>query len=346
MHDLRAEPGRGVLVDLLGGFARLRARTRAGKGGLLMTVKEFASVFSRYFVVGFYLPAFAGLVALWQTVSTQDVVPEAFRSASTGTKALILGGVALMVALLLSGLHHPIVRLLEGYPIRRGHGSLSHRLDEWTTARWRREFDRLTALLDGPKGPDRTRAARDLDTLFPADRALLLPTRCGNAIRSFETHPRRRYGFDGVAAWPRIDLLLSDGERGEVTEAQGDFAFFVNALVATVMVGVLLAIDRLWHRPGDVGDWSLALVVVAAVSAVASAALYRAAVGAAVRWGVPIRAAFDLHRLELYARVGLKRPADVEEELKVGRAISRLFAFGEPPPDELRASDPPMATQG
>ena len=308
-----------------------------------MAVKEFANVFSRYFVVGFYLPAFAGLVVLWQAITSDSLPPAVFRDASTGGKVLILGGLALMLALLLSGLHYPIVRFLEGYPLRRWRDRFTVLgvLDKKMTGRWDREFERLSILRNGPhQSPERTNAARELNVRFPAQAKHILPTRLGNVIRAFETHPRKRYGFDGVSAWPRIELLLTDGERADVAESKGDFAFFVNALVVTVTVALLLVIERLW-RIADAADSIVALVVICIVAGTGAIASYFAAVGAAVRWGEPVRAAFDLHRFDLYARLGLKRPVTQAQEMEVGRAMSRLFAFAEPAPNHLRAVDLP-----
>lgn len=74
---------------------------------------------------------------------------------------------------------------------------------------------------------------------------------------------------------------------------------------------------------------TLIVVTVVAAGLVAWGA-YRAAVGAAVQWGAPVRSAFDLHRLELYSQLGLKRPRDeTEERTVIARAANRAASFGE-----------------
>jgi hypothetical protein len=112
----------------------------------------------------------------------------------------------LLVGLLLSGLHFPILRLYEGYPLQHGRRIAGVR---WIYAgmvgRWGKCFDALEAKRAVPQASaDRSAAARRLAREFPATRDQLLPTRFGNAVRSFERHPRVRYGLDGVTAWPRV----------------------------------------------------------------------------------------------------------------------------------------------
>jgi hypothetical protein len=59
-------------------------------------------------------------------------------------------------------------------------------------------------------------------------------------------------------------------------------------------------------------------------------------------WGDAVRAVFDVHRLELYDKLGVRRPASPEEEQEIGRAVTRCLLYAEPiaarfrtrPPDE------------
>jgi hypothetical protein len=72
-------------------------------------LQDFASVFSRSFVVGFFVPAFVAVFALDQ-IGTDSMMPASFRDASTGTQTLVLGGLGVVVGILLSGLRFPILR--------------------------------------------------------------------------------------------------------------------------------------------------------------------------------------------------------------------------------------------
>jgi hypothetical protein len=61
-----------------------------------MGLSDITGVFSRYFVVGFFLPAYVGLVSLWLFASPGLVVPDALARHSEATELLILGGFALV----------------------------------------------------------------------------------------------------------------------------------------------------------------------------------------------------------------------------------------------------------
>lgn len=332
-----------------------------------MGLPDVAGVFSRKFILGFFIPVFFATIA-WAHLVDAQALPSVYRAASSGTQILIIGGFALLVGLLLSGLHYSMIRFLEGYwllaedqfapPQRRATavGRLGHRIRHRAArrvTRWRLAFgwkrrdywiarrEQLCALEELPaRSKARTDASRKLHEWFPSDDARVLPTRFGNVVRAFETHPRQRYGLDGIAVWPRIATLLSDGERAELDEATTDLAFWINLLVMVSLGGVLLFAERLWHRPGD----SVATAGVEAAILVATIVLavwmLRRATAAAARWGLPVRAAFDVHRLELYEQLGLRRPASQLEEEAVARAVGRLVAFGEPFPDDVRATAP------
>jgi hypothetical protein len=301
-----------------------------------MPLTQFAGVFSRAFVVGFFMPAFFMLAILVQLLHTGSL-PGAYRQASGATQVAILGGVALLGALLLSGLHYHLIRLFEGYPLQRlSEDGSSHKLRRALAGlpskmveRWMNQFDRLNEALKGPKSEARTRAARELNRYFPWRREIILPTRLGNAIRSFETHPNKRYGLDGVTAWPRIAMLLSDAEREDITEAESDLAFFLNLTALVPLVTLAVVADIVAHPPSS--PYGEALLILAALLAGAGLtwSLYQASVGAAVRWGMPVRAVFDMHRLELYAQLGLMGPRSDVEERTVARAATRCMLYGE-----------------
>jgi hypothetical protein len=301
-----------------------------------VTLKEFAGVFSRYFVIGFFAPAFFAVVAFSQ-LSASHAFPASYRDASGTAKLAILGGVALLIGLLLSGLHHHLTRLFEGYPLARLKGK---KIVGWPYDRllshWQGQFDRHVQALVGEPSHQRTRAAHVLARCFPALRSSVLPTRFGNAVRSFETHGRQRYGLDGISAWPRISLLLSDSEREQVSEAQTDAAFFLNMSLLTIMLALAISIDKMWHPPGTQVATSVLVATTVVVGFALYWAFYRAATAAAMRWGSPIRAAFDLHRLELYHRLGLVQPDSQGHEEAISKAANRLLLFGEPIPDALR----------
>lgn len=342
-----------------------------------MALTDVAGILSRRFIVGFFIPSFFGIIALKLLVDHR-ALPSDLRTHGGGTQLLILGGIALLLALLLWGLHYPLIRVFEGYwlvavirpqrsapwredenhkhrvrrKLRRARGVtrtwISQRRLNYGTKRqdrWIRDRRRLVEIKNQPQpSKERTRAAADLTVRFPPEDRLVLPTELGNVIRAFEMHPRERYGLDGIAIWPCIEAILSEEERPQIDEVTTDVAFWLNGLFLVSVFGSLLFAERLWHRPGGpISTIGVEIGVVAGV-AVICAFMYRQLINAAIRWGEPVRAAFDVHRLDLFDRLGVRRPSKRDEDVEIGRAITRMLAFGEPLPDSLRVEHAPSST--
>ena len=327
-----------------------------------MGLTDVAGVLSRKFVVGFFIPAFFGALALKLLVA-DAAVPRGLREAGAGTQILILGGVALLIGLLLWGVHYSLIRVLEGYwliaptlPNRTGPRDVSKptksgrsirlAFGQWKRSRWQAAREHLIEMRDQPIGLDasqeqksrRTNAAEQLTSRFPPESRMVLPTELGNVIRAFEQHPRERYGLDGINTWPNIVTMLTESERADLDEKTTDVAFWVNSLTVVVLGGALLFVERLWHPPGELMQTATIELAIAGSVAGLGVWMYRQLIGAAARWGEPVRAAFDMHRLELYDRLGIRRPYTQHEYVEAGRAINRLLAFGEPLPLKWRAA--------
>lgn len=299
-----------------------------------MGLTDFAGIFSRAFVVGYFLPSFFCLFVL-RLVADERSLPGPFEEELDGTEVLVLGGVSILLGLLLSGLNRAIIQALEGYPFERSRGPLRWLRDR-RVAKWQRTFQRLeTVRKVRHRSPERTEAALERFSRFPHEKRLVLPTAFGNVVRSFEMHPAERYGLDGVTFWPRVELLLEDGEREVITDAQTNLNFFVNALVGILVVTVLLVADRVPHAESDTETvWQIAVIL--AAGAFSSVASYRLAISSALLWGDLVRSAFDIHRLEVYEKMGLKTPRTASEEMQLGTAVDRFLLFAEPIADELR----------
>lgn len=286
-----------------------------------MGLGDVTGVFSRYFVVGFFLPAYASLLALW-LAATPTFVPDVLDSHGQATQVAVLGTGALGAALLLSGTSFYVLRAFEGYPLQRFPLLLGV-----AVALQRRRFDRLVRTRDdeAQTAAARSRAAWMLDRYFPHDRSALLPTRLGNAFRAFERHSNGRWGLDGVTAWPRIDSLLASDERELHVDAKIDLYVFVNAALGAFVVGVCLVVDRAADAATPLWKWSLLLIPFAA-----GYGLYRAAVDPAVRWGDAVRSSIDIHRLELYEKLGVRAPTSFSDERAIAACVNAALLYGHP----------------
>lgn len=300
-----------------------------------MAPSDVAGVFSRYFIIGFFLPAFFVLVGLSQTLSA-DLLPSSYESLSGGAQIAVLGGTGLLLGLLLQGLNWQVFRLFEGYPLvqKRHSSGIVKWIHDLFVRRQAKAFDSLIATRDGADDDaERSNAAWKLDREFPASRDQLMPTRFGNAVLAFETHANTRWGLDSIAVWPRIDMLLSDREAELQANARGEAAFFINGSLLLVIAGLLLVADEIGNCV--LGGWRVAAY---SIPFLASAVVAAWAVGAATRWGNTVRAAIDIHRFGLYDKLGVRRPRNFRDEREhVSLAVNEALLYGRPIPDDLFA---------
>jgi hypothetical protein len=299
-----------------------------------------AGVFSRYFIVGFFLPSFFALVALAQTL-TDSFLPAVYTDAGDGARIAIIGGAALLVGLVLLGLNYPIVRLFEGYPLAdRAHRWYAKPLYNALIGRQRARYTKMRDACKSPElSPVQQRDAKwRLDKDFPWDKeSLMLPTALGNAIRAFERHGPTRWGLNAIAAWPHIEMLLQTEETQVQSDAKGDVAFFMNGSLLAVIAGLVLVADQIVNEPLP---WLA--VALYAIPFILSIAFYRASVGSAQRWGSAVRASLDIHRRELYEKLGLRAPLNFTDEREtVAPALNAALLRGEPIPDALAAPAQP-----
>jgi hypothetical protein len=297
-----------------------------------MALTNVTGLLSRYFAVGFFLPSYFALLLLWICAS-RGFVPDDFEHYKGATQIAVLGGIALLVALALSGLNYSITRFFEGYPLEKIQKvpvlRFFHRR---LLAGQQRRFDRLVAVRDDEQkdSRERTGAAWKLNRHYPATRERLLPTTFGNAIRAFEAHAHRRYGLDGIAAFPRIEMMLTPAEREPLIDAKIDLNVFMNAAIGAALVGAALVIDAVINTPLEFAQYW-----VYAVPFVVARVLYGPMVGAAIRWGTEVRAGVDIRRLELYEKLGFRRPKSFLDERDIAQSVNYLLLYGVHPSDDL-----------
>jgi len=286
---------------------------------------NITDVFSRSFIYGFFLPAYIGLVAVWAFAS-REFIPDSLEAHSQATQLLILGGVALVIGMVLSGTSYYVARFFEGYPLARVAKWLGWKCPAAVLWLQNRKYQRLCDVRDDKeKSPiERGRAAARLDSRFPKDRSELLPTRVGNAIRAFEQHSNVRWGLDGFTVWPRIEALLSGDERQLVDDARTNLYVFLNGALAAFFAGVCLAVDKAMN--GTSWDWALYALPFFFVSYF----LYIGAISPAVDWGDTVRASIDLHRLDLYRKLGVRPPTSFSDERLLAMSVNKALLFGHP----------------
>jgi hypothetical protein len=181
---------------------------------------------------------------------------------------------------------------------------------------------------------------------MPAEEALVLPTRLGNVMRSFEVEPKTQYGMDAIVLWPRLVSVIPADYRGRVDDAKTSVDFMLKSallngllalsiLVAGLLYPVPLSSPLLWV------PWIGEIVVLAVISYLC----YLGAINRAAAWGTMVKGSFDLYRGKLLSELGYTCNVTTRAaERTVWAAISRQLLFGNPhlnPPFEYQDGKPP-----
>ncbi|HEY0783453.1 MAG TPA: hypothetical protein VGE98_13425, partial [Thermoanaerobaculia bacterium] len=239
-------------------------------------------------------------------------------------------------------------------------------LGRWKTRRLKREFDALEAQANGlyplrrrrvargralrkvaPQDPRialwrgwiaaaRAREAdvrRELFERYPKG-ASILPTRFGNAIRSFENYPERQYGMFAITLWPRLVAVIEPAYAEVIDGAKSSVDFMINSSLLSAALGFVMLLTGLVYPAPFASRAALAawLFEVAVLVALARW-LYVQAIDGVLGWGSLVRGAFDLYRGKLLEKLGyVHAPGSIEEERQLWRAISDRISAGDPQP--------------
>lgn len=299
--------------------------------GTLFPVTVFALLF--YLIVVPFLPPDLALLQILRTLDT---------AWTTALISLLL----FLVSGILYSLNVPIIRLYEGYSWQDSRlGGWAYRSElrrlDWATAN-KKKLGRLTTRLTRANPADpaiddieglRTQLAQRVVNEYPG-RALVLPTRLGNAIRSFEEYARTVYGMSTITVWPRLVGVISKEYAATLDESKAAFDFMINAsflswmLSGSTLVAGLLAPARI-----DLWPWTAQI----ALSLLAGYLFYRGSIGAAQAWGAQVKGAFDLFRWELLRKLGYERASMTPgQEKELWEEISLRMIFQELPGTTLQ----------
>jgi hypothetical protein len=280
------------------------------------------------------------------TAAVQD--PAVWQRYPIVALALTLG--VLVLSVLLYNLNTPIVRLFEGYPwqhawiaepfLRRRRRHLVRVSTVRTRIRTLRRILKLSGLpvdLSGAAS-EQAKLAHVMNVRYPDSDDLVLPTRLGNVIRSFETYTSRQYGMPAIALWPRL-LAVVDGNLAlSLDNVKTSFDFMIHSAFLSATLAILTAASglfwktRTWESLWDA--WLAWTIVFGLISYL----FYLVSIARAIEWGTQVKSAFDLHRLPLLAKLGYElKPADLADERRIWDILNYKFAF----PDERSYPDLP-----
>jgi hypothetical protein len=172
---------------------------------------------------------------------------------------------------------------------------------------------------------------RYIQSNYPDRRNLILPTRLGNVIRSFEYYPGREYRIDSIALWPRLVAIIPKDYAVAVDDAKTTFDFMLNCSLLSVILTVSILLAGLIYAM-PLNSWSLGLYWFGNVAFFASLSyfFYRLSIDRVSAWGAMVKGAFDLYRSELLKKLGYKHePASRQKERDLWEKISRQIIYGD-----------------
>ncbi len=176
---------------------------------------------------------------------------------------------------------------------------------------------------------------------FPKSPSLVLPTRLGNVIRSFEHYADTEYGMDSVTVWPRLIAKIDSSYAESIDDAKTSFDSMLNfSVLSGVFALIAASIGIVYQKPFGSPDLLINWLLQIAVSVVLSYLFYLGSISRAASWGVMVKGAFDLYRNDLLEQLGYKKnPATKAEERELWDNISLQMIYGDKNENEAQAPD-------
>lgn len=238
-------------------------------------------------------------------------------SGSLGEEEVLLLLAAVVLGWFLSALSTPLYRILEGYVLwpRKMRDS---RVKHYQQVRRDRKEKADHAAVGSLE------CARAYEELYryPLRDDQVLPTRLGNAIRSFECYGQDRYKLNAVRLWPHLISCAPEALTREVNQARAGVDFFICLFYTQVMVSIAATITLAAQR----GEWR-PLVSAAVIGLVAATVSYKAAITATDTWAAAVRAIVDLGRLPLATAYGLCVPDSLDDERRMWEYLSWSLGY-------------------
>jgi hypothetical protein len=175
--------------------------------------------------------------------------------------------------------------------------------------------------------------SRSLRREFPLEKDLVLPTRLGNVIRSFEDYSRAEYKLDAIALWSRLQGKVDKDYAALIDDSKTAFDFLLNCSFLSLLLTFLLLVAGLQASTPftDLGTFFVWMGELLGLSML-SLWFYRLSIGQAASWGEKVKGAIDLYRNALLIQLGFTAaPATKKAERDLWLGISRQIIYGDSP---------------
>jgi len=251
--------------------------------------------------------------------------------------SVVLFGIAAVAGLLASACSTPLYRLLEGY-------AWPAALRSPRAAAHRRKKEALTnRVKDGElKGWELGLLLEKL-ARYPSDDDQVVPTRLGNAIRSFETYGSARFNLDAQTLWSELCSVVPEYLQKDIDQARAIVDFFVSAFYASLLFGVLALACGI-SEPDKIPAF-----IFAGLALLACWGAYEMAVRGCSYWRATNQALVNLGRSPLARSLGLALPQTLADEKEMWSCVTSYIYYGVAETgekiDRFRRHDPEPPTE-
>jgi hypothetical protein len=303
----------------------------------LNIISAISGHFGKDLVLGAFLPAVMFLLLFFTFVSPllpgDSISIPALEFLDNDKELVSFFIMALILAGLIYNFSGPIIRFYEGYPWKRSLlGKALSSIHSKKLIDYQTRFEGYHALLQANQDPfiaeEWTNINRILNYEYPERPNLVLPTRLGNVIRSFERYSSRQYNIESIDLWPRLQGIIDKEYASTLDDALGSLRFLLNLSFLSGILAILILVIGAWSPPQN--DFLGKVILPSSILAVLSYFFYYVSIPQAKRWGALFRGAFDLYRWDLLEKLGYtNKPKDRVEERELWSAISLQNIYGD-----------------
>lgn len=232
--------------------------------------------------------------------------------ASTAAFALLV----VILALTSSLASRALYRLLEGYTL------------PYLLARpmLRRQLRRMRALerqsFDRRVGHTRMAMAQEHLASYPSHKALVLPTRLGNALRALEKFGTDHYRLDSQSFYYELCAVVPGQSTRDLDQARAPVDFFVS------FTGLLAILSLLSFVTG-IANGSILSLIICLISLSLSRIAYLVAVQNMTDWRYAMQSMINVGRPKLAEALGYRLPETIDEEVAFWEALKEFLDYGE-----------------
>lgn len=269
----------------------------------------YAWAFSSALVLGYYW-----LVVYPKAHALHGWLPTSLDSEAAVTFVSITGAIAIF----LSSLSTQLYRILEGYLL----------WPRWLKERRvKRQLDIKRARASGIQpvqsgwlfGLQLEKFAR-----YPLQDDQVVPTKFGNAIRSFETYGKTRFNLDSQTLWHELCSVSPKYIQTEINSAQSSVDFFVALFFLSGGFGFATIITALYE------NFDLSILALSTPLFLLMALSHWIAVRTIDAWAFAVQALVNIGRIKLADSLGLVLPETLEEEKAMWGLVTAYVFFARP----------------